>query len=146
MKVVVLILAILISSWANAVQPVFAIDGVAVRGFDVVAYFTQQQPVPGKLEFATQWGGVSWQFSSQQNLEQFRDDPERYVPQFGGFCSLTMAHGSSIPINPEAWAIHDGRLYLFIFPAARETWQMNPKQLIQRAESRWRTVTAQSNR
>ncbi len=140
MRVLIFICCLAIHSLGIAEQPVFAVDGAAVRGVDVVAYFTDQQMVAGKPEHSYQWSGVTWYFSSPQNLELFRSDPLQYAPQFGGFGSLTIAHGAAIPPNPGAWAIHDGRLYLFVFPAAKETWLMNAEQLIQRAQAQWSKV------
>lgn len=137
MKFITLLCLLVLINNAVAETQVFAVNNIALGGVDVVAYFTEQTPTLGKQRFSTQWRGVNWQFANQQHLSQFKSNPLRYAPQFGGFCSLTTAHGASIPSNPKAWAIHNERLYLFVFESARDTWLMNPNQLIERAESQW---------
>jgi len=109
----------------------------------IPAYFTIKSPSRGVQQFSSQWKGVTWQFASQQHLEQFESDQEHYAPRFGGYCSLTTAHGASIPSNPRAWSIHEERLYLFVFESARDTWLLNPDQLILRAKTKWLATNSQ---
>lgn len=144
MKLLKFLFLLLLASHATAEIPVFAVKGVAIGGVDVVAYFTDNTPTMGKLEYSIKWRGQRWQFDSQKHLELFSKNPSQYAPQFGGFCSLTTAHGASIPINPMAWSIHKERLYLFVFESARDTWLMNPAQLIQRAEKNWLAANKQT--
>jgi YHS domain-containing protein len=125
------------SAQLPAEEKFFTVNNLAVGGVDMVSYFTDGKPSMGRKEYSTQWKKVEWRFSSEQHLSMFKKEPSRFVPQFGGFCSLTTAHGASIPINPMAWAIHDERLYFFVFEAARDTWLMNPEKLIKRANTQW---------
>ena len=111
-------------------------NGVA-GGNDVVAYFIEGQVISGSPKFELQWQGATWRFASEAHLEMFSTDPERYAPQFGGAGALTIAHGARFPGNPAAWSIYNDRLYFFLFPAARDTWLMNPDKLVPRAEKQW---------
>ena len=95
---------------------------------------------PGSAEFEYEWQGNTWRFANRKHLDLFSANPEHYAPQFGGAGALTIAHGAKFPGSPTAWAIKNGRLYFFLFPAARETWLMNPDKLIPRAEAQWQNL------
>ena len=87
--------------------------GVAIMGYDPVAYFTDGQARKGSEEFAYDWLGTPWHFASDGHRELFIGDPAKYAPQYGGHCTLGVANGeSTINIDPEAWRIIDGKLYL----------------------------------
>ncbi len=86
---------------------------VAIKGYDPVAYFTEQQAVKGNEKISYQWLGAQWQFSSEMHRKQFSQDPIRYAPQYGGHCADGIAYGDlTTNIDPEAWRIIDGKLYL----------------------------------
>lgn len=119
--------------------PVFAVDGIALRGYDPVAYFDGRSAV-GRDEFTHQWNGATWKFSNAEHLSRFSADPARYAPQFGGFCALGMAHGGAVPIDPTAFTVHHGKLYLNASHAVRETWAYDPDWMIGRAETRWSAI------
>src|SRR5262245_55123444 len=87
-------------------------DRIAIKGYDTVAYFTERRAVKGSEEFEYKWLDARWLFASAKNRDLFTVDPERYAPQYGGFCSGAMAFGAIVVGNPEAWAIVDGKLYL----------------------------------
>ena len=87
-------------------------NGIAIRGYDTVAYFTQGKPVEGTEKFSTEWEGATWRFSSQENLELFTTDPEKYAPQYGGYCAYGVAQDSLVKIEPDQWTIYDDKLYL----------------------------------
>ena len=86
--------------------------GIAIKGTDPVAYFLQGEPVKGEADLAFQWLEATWLFSSQENLDLFTENPEKYAPQYGGYCAYAMASGNFVDIIPEAWKIFDGKLYL----------------------------------
>ena len=86
--------------------------GVAISGYDAVAYFTQGRPVRGLPEFEYEWQEARWRFSSAAHRDRFAGDPVAYAPQYGGNCAGGMALGKVRPVDPEAWAIVDGKLYL----------------------------------
>lgn len=118
-------------------QAVFTEDGVAIRGHDPVAYFTEGRPVPGSAEFAAEWNNATWHFASAANRATFLADPEAYAPQFGGFCSWAVAEGYTASIDPEAWRIVDGRLYLNYSRRIQRRWERDIPGNISRAEANW---------
>ena len=82
---------------------IFATDGIAVHGADVVAYFRRGRAVDGRAEFTVKWQGAMWRFENAGNMEAFEMDPRRYAPQYGGYCAYAMAKGEIAPTVPEAW-------------------------------------------
>lgn len=90
----------------------YAPNGIAIRGYDTVAYFTEGKPVEGKDAFSTEWEGATWKFASQNHLDLFTGDPEKYAPQYGGYCAYGVAVGNLVKIEPELWTIVDDKLYL----------------------------------
>lgn len=108
--------------------------GVAIRGYDTVAYFTQQAPVEGKPELVHEWMGAKWQFSSQENLELFMADPEKYAPQYGGYCAYGLTRGNLVKIDPEAWAVVDDKLYLNYSNGVQKTWRKDTQKYIRIAD------------
>ena len=86
--------------------------GVALRGTDVVAYLDEGRRRPGEATHARQWSGATWWFATAEHADRFARDPEAYAPQFGGHCALAASFGSLLAADPDAWWVHDGRLYL----------------------------------
>lgn len=119
--------------------PLYAVDGVALRGYDPVAYF-EGAATPGDEAYRHTWNGAVWKFASDEHMRRFVADPQRYAPQFGGFCALGMAHGGAVPTDPTAFTIHGGKLYLNASHAVRETWAYDPDWMVGRAEPRWQTL------
>jgi YHS domain-containing protein len=133
-----LILLYLLSGAALAQQPdVFSDRNGAIRGYDPVAYFTQRAPVKGAREFTHVWRGATWHFASAENRDRFAADPARYAPQYGGYCAYGVAHGYAPPIDPAAWSIVDGRLYLNFDLRTRARWEKDIPGFIRRADANW---------
>jgi hypothetical protein len=88
-------------------------SGVALKGYDPVAYFQDAKAMPGVSEFTVTWGDASWHFVSAENMTVFEQDPEAYAPQYGGFCSFAAGKGFTADISPDAWHIRAGKLYVF---------------------------------
>lgn len=109
----------------------------AVDGTDVVAYFTDQKPTPGKKEFAYVWKGATWLFASAEHRDLFKASPEKYAPQYGGFCAFAMARGDKVGIDPAAWVIIDGKLYLNYDLDIKKKWDMDRATYIQKADQAW---------
>jgi hypothetical protein len=86
---------------------------LALKGYDPVAYFTDGRPTLGKAEFEYVWDEVRYRFASDEHMEMFRADPDRYAPQYEGACAQAIALGVKIEANPENWLISDGRLFVF---------------------------------
>ncbi len=85
---------------------------VAIKGYDAVAYFRQGAPVKGSPAFKQQWMGATWLFSSAEIRDLFAADPDKYAPRYGGYCAYAVSEGHTASIDPEAWKIVDGKLYL----------------------------------
>jgi YHS domain-containing protein len=137
--VVMLMLAISMGfttpTFANEAMPV-AVDknGVAVRGYDPVAYFIDKRAVKGQEKFAVQLDdGVIYHFSSLENRAIFIADPTRYLPQFGGFCALGAAQGAQVRSDPNAFRVVDGKLYLISNVKNASSWSKDARALISKA-------------
>ncbi|WP_034851226.1 YHS domain-containing (seleno)protein [Inquilinus limosus] len=125
---------------AEAPRPVNTLgstDSVAIRGYDPVAYFREGAPRQGKPEFAVQHDSATWWFASAENKAQFESDPQKYLPAFGGFCAYGTSQGYLVKVEPEAWSIVDGRLYLNYDLGVREMWLKDTKGYIEKANSNW---------
>jgi hypothetical protein len=113
---------------------------VAIHGYDPVAYFTKGQPVKGSSEIGYDWNDAHWLFSEPAHRDLFAADPNKYAPQFGGYCSMGMSMGVTADIDPQAWAIVDGRLYLNSSLQARDEFSQQPAANIAKAETNWDTL------
>ncbi len=136
-------LAALAPSQAGVVQGppgIFSDAQGAIRGYDPVAYFTEGQPVKGSREFSHRWKSADWYFASAENLAMFREDPERYAPQYGGYCAYAMSKGRFADTDPEAWTIHEGKLYLNHSKRVRERWSKDIPGNIRSADRNWRRL------
>jgi YHS domain-containing protein len=116
-------------------------DGLAIRGYDPVAYFRDGGPRQGKPEFSVSHGGAIWRFASAEHRALFEADPTRYLPAYGGFCAYGTSRGYLVKIEPEAWSIVEGKLYLNYDLGVRETWARRTKTYIARAEGNWPSLT-----
>jgi YHS domain-containing protein len=121
---------------------VFAERGIALRGTDPVAYFTQGRPVAGSASFTHQWRGATWRFATAANRDAFAADPERYAPAYGGFCAWAVAQGYTAPIDPAAWKIVDGRLYLNYNAQVQRDWEKDVPGNITKANTNWPRIAA----
>lgn len=112
-------------------------SGIAIKGFDTVAYFTEGKAMSGSPEFTYTWHDAQWQFASANNRDLFAADPEHYAPQFGGFCSNALTMGKVVTANPEQWTIVDGKLYIKYNSSARDQWRNNQAAKIEKANENW---------
>ncbi len=137
----VIFLAVMPSSWvlAGGANELIATDssGVAIKGYDTVAYFTEGRAVKGKKEFEFVWQNARWWFSSAAHRGLFATNPERYAPKFGGHCAMGMALNKMVAADPEAWTIVDGKLYMKFDKAARNQWRKDIPANIEKAEKIW---------
>jgi len=111
--------------------------GVAIKGYDTVAYFTEGKAMKGNSEFAFSWHDAQWLFANARHREIFASDPERYAPQFGGFCSNGLSKGKVVAADPEQWTIVDGKLYIKFSRAARDNWRQDKAVKIMKAKENW---------
>lgn len=133
------VLALFLVGAAHASGPVHTgwFDNLAVDGYDVVAYFTRGEPVEGSVKYSVEWNGAEWRFASDEHLERFRADPERYAPAYGGFCAYAVAEGSTAAGDPEYWAIHEDRLYLNYNAEIQARWNANREAYVAAANDNW---------
>ena len=142
-------LAIVGEAGAEATRPVNTLgspDGLAIRGYDPVAYFRDGGPRPGKPEFSIRHGGTTWRFASAEHKALFEADPTRYLPAYGGFCAYGTSRGYLVKVDPEAWSIVAGRLYLNYDLSVRKTWLDRTKTYIARADGNWPRLTSKDIR
>ncbi len=109
----------------------------AIRGYDVVAYYTQSDAVRGSKKITYKYGGAEWRFASEENRDLFKADPEKYVPQYGGYCAKAMSGDRFLKIDPKAWTIIDDKLYLNYSSRTRATWRTEQGDLIAQADGYW---------
>lgn len=121
-------------------------DGLALRGFDPVAYFELGEPRRGRPEFAAKWRGVQWRFMNDQHRRLFLENPNRYAPKYGGFCAHTMADGVFVPGNPLYWQIVDRHLYINCGANVHRAWQMQRLERIRAADKHWTRQIASHSR
>jgi hypothetical protein len=114
--------------------------GLAIDGYDPVAYFVDGRARHGAPAFVHDWRGARWLFASAVNRDAFAADPERYAPQYGGFCAYGMAGGYRAPIDPDAWTVSGGKLYLNYSKAIRMLWSTDVKGYVAKADANWPTV------
>ncbi len=131
-----LILSITLFSTASALAQARTEPRLALKGYDPVAYFTEQRPMRGAPEFRHDWDDVRYQFASAKNRSTFAADPDRYVPQFSAFCTWGLAMGKTVEADPNVWKIVGGKLYVFSSPKALEAAAKDPN-LLPRAHQVW---------
>ena len=119
---------------------IFAPGGKAIRGTDPVAYFTQGKPVAGKPDFTHEWKGATWYFASAANRDRFKQNPERWAPQYGGYCAYGVAQGYAVKIEVDQWSVVDGKLYLNYSRSVQRTWKQDIPGYIREANKNWPEV------
>ena len=122
--------------WSSLGEP------VAIQGYDPVAYFTKNAAARGNAKHYFEWSGMTWFFVSSENRDQFVAAPEKYAPQYGGFCALSVAEGKNARGSGEAWTVHEGKLYLNANSNVAANFQSDPNRHIARAQGWWPTVKA----
>jgi hypothetical protein len=116
--------------------------GIALQGYDVVAYFTEGRPVQGSPSFAHTWEQTTWHFASAANRDAFARAPQEYAPQYGGFCAYGVSRGYAVDIDPNAWTIVDRRLYLNYSKRVQRTWDKDRVANIVKGDANWPSVAA----
>ena len=119
--------------------------GRAIRGYDTVAYFTENKAVKGESNFTYEWKHGTWYFSSQANLELFKANPEKYAPQYGGYCAYTVAIDKLVPIDPTQFTILEDKLYLNYSPRFQRRWNKNRAGYLADSEKNWPALIAKIN-
>ncbi|WP_235107373.1 YHS domain-containing (seleno)protein [Acaryochloris sp. 'Moss Beach'] len=133
-----------VSESTSPAAAVFAEDGIAIRGTDPVAYFTEGRPIPGIQDYAYEWQGGTWLFANAKHRDLFANNPKAYAPQYGGFCAYGVSQGALVSIVPEAWAIVDGKLYLNVSADVQQLWQEDIPSYISQANQNWPTLVSKN--
>lgn len=142
-RVAAFFLVLLFNSVAFAQKaPVYSDASGAIRGYDPVAYFTEGRPVKGSKAFTHRWNGADWRFASAENRARFAAAPERYAPQYGGYCAYGVAGGYAVKIEPDAWSVVDGKLYLNYDRSVQASWRQDVPGYIRKADANWPRVLA----
>ncbi len=137
------LLAMFATSAVLAGEPLNAIDGIAMDGFDVVAYFRQGKPVKGRSAHPVEYKGQTWVFNSPANADAFRADPQAFEPRFNGWCAYAVSEGYGAPVDfIEGWSILDGKLYLNWSKGVRDDFVAAQSELKPRAQENWPAVRA----
>jgi enamine deaminase RidA (YjgF/YER057c/UK114 family) len=116
---------------------------LSISGYDPVAYFTDARPVPGKPDYEYLWHKLRWRFASSEHRDMFSKDPQRYAPQYDGYCAMGVTNDAAAhkdAVDPNAWAIVDGKLYLVHNTFWLEQWREHATEYIKRADLDWHAV------
>ncbi len=148
MRLLMIILALLLGSSTAHARPAAPISadgaGIAIGGYDPTAYFTQGRPVVGKPAHSLRWNGASWRFASAEARAAFAAAPERYAPQFGGYCAWAVSQGYIAPGDGRQWKIVEGKLYLNFNARAKELWEADQAEAILRGHANWPGVRSKN--
>ena len=114
----------------------------AINGYDSVAYFTQKAAIKGLDANTFEYKGAKWKFSSQANLELFKSNPEKYAPQYGGYCAYGVATDSLVKVDPDQFTIHEGKLYLNYDASVQKDWLKDIPGYIKKADAKFQSLLA----
>ena len=137
-----LIFGLILSFCAGSVLALDAINtpwygNVAIEGYDPVAYFLESKPVEGSDSHQSEWSGASWHFKSAENKALFDANPEKYAPQYGGYCAWAASQNTVAGIEPEQWTIVDGKLYLNYDAEVKGKWLVDTAKHIADGDKNW---------
>lgn len=145
-SILVLTIALYLLARLNHITPIELVDkssfnsysGVAIKGYDPVAYFKSNSAVEGSSKFSTNWSGIDWYFSSAENKAAFEADPKHYAPLFGGYCAFAITTGYTATIDPRAFTIYEERLLLFNGPDVKVSFMVDAENSYITAVEKWK--------
>ncbi|CAK1813761.1 MULTISPECIES: YHS domain-containing (seleno)protein [Vibrio] len=140
MRKLLTMVMLLVSPYVFAADEIYTgfFSSKALDGYDTVAYFTSGKPIEGSKKFSTEYKGADWYFSSEKNLTLFVNNPEKYAPQYGGYCAWAVSAKSDFaPGDPNQWTIVDNKLYLNYDQEIKQRWEQDRAQHIQKADTIW---------
>jgi YHS domain-containing protein len=137
MKRTLIFTAFIFCTFLQVNAQIFATAGKAINGYDPVAFFKSSKAVKGADSLSYQWKGVIWLFSDKENMNAFKESPEKYIPQYGGYCAYGTADGHQSPSQIDTWTIVDDKLYFNYNSKVKEMWAKDQKALIMKADSNW---------
>ena len=118
----------------------------AIKGYDAVAYFTANKAMLGDKAFELVWQEQTWRFASQAHLDSFKLAPEKYAPQYGANCAWAVAHNYTAPVDPEAWEIVSGKLYLNYNKDVQKKWREKREEYIANGDKNWPALQAKEEK
>ena len=142
------LLSLLLTGGASADPPIAAVNtenGQAIKGYDPVAYFTTGKPTPGVTQFTTAYKGATYRFASAENRARFIAAPEKFVPQYGGYCAYAIALNKIADIDPDEWTIVDDKLYLNNGFLVQTLWSLDKSGNIAKGDQNWPLVPKLGN-
>ncbi len=137
LRVSIIIFAVLLAGPAAAAEAQFQVGGVALGGYDPVSYFRNHTAERGHREYRHRYNGTTWHFASELHRDLFAEDPAQYAPRYGGFCAYAASKGQLLPVDPHAWTIHRGKLYLNYSTRVRTVWRSDLERHIELADESW---------
>lgn len=146
MKKIIAIAFLFVSQFIYAADPIYTgfFSNKALNGYDTVSYFIDNQPIKGSSEFQTEYKGANWYFSSQMHLDLFIEDPEKYAPQYGGYCAWAISANNSFASgDPKQWSIVEGKLYLNYDKNIKAKWESDQALHIAQADKNWPALIAE---
>ncbi|HOZ64504.1 MAG TPA: YHS domain-containing (seleno)protein [Burkholderiaceae bacterium] len=114
----------------------------AINGYDSVAYFTQNAPVKGQDAHTHEWKGAKWKFATAANLDLFRNNPDKYAPQYGGYCAYGVAKDGLVKVDPDQFTIFEGKLYLNYDASVQKEWAKDRAGYIRQADAKFPQLLA----
>ena len=127
-------------AWADKAPVYQSNSGTAIDGTDPISYFTEGRQVAGDAGITHDWNGATWRFTSTENRDRFAASPEKYAPQYGGYCAWAVSQGYTASTDPDAWSIVDGKLYLNYSKSVQKNWEKDVPGHITSADKNWPKV------
>lgn len=128
-----------LATWAQK-SAVYSKNGIALHGYDPVAFFISKEPRKGDSSIRFNWQGATWYFENQQNAQLFIANPSQYAPQYGGYCAFGASRGYKAPTAIDTWTIADGKLYFNYNQKVKTVWVKDQAAFINKADSNWTTI------
>lgn len=134
--------AFTVSSLAFAVENNINVNDndLAIHGYDPVSYFTQSKATKGNSNYSATFEGAIYHFSTKANRDKFKSDPEKFAPQFGGYCAMGVALNQKFDVDPAAWYIENGKLYLNLNKTVQNKWMEDVSGHIATADRTWNGI------
>lgn len=124
----------------NKGAEIYQKNGAAIDGYDAVAFFTESKPVKGSVDFTVQWKDAKWMFISKAHADSFRANPERFAPQYGGYCAFGTADGHKAPTEADTWTVLNGKLYFNYNQKVKTLWDKDRPGYIEKANVNWEKI------
>lgn len=131
-----IVLTVLAHAHAQKAE-VYSPGGKAIKGYDPVAFFMESKPVMGADSLSYSWHEATWMFANRQNLQRFKANPEKYAPQYGGYCAYGTSQGHKAPTEADTWTILNDKLYFNYNQKVKEMWVKDQPGYIQKADKQW---------